>query len=235
MAKLILIADCHVRPDTESAEEFRKMLMKISRTSHDVCFLGDILELWFGLARYDNELNRGFLEWCRRESARRRVFFVEGNHEFYVLQSHSDCFTRGDENVLKIGNLLVTHGDIVAPWYSGHRIFRLLTKNILMKIMLLIVPFAPLAARRVKKMMEKRALHRVFLFPFARVHDFAGRVLTKYEGNCLIMGHFHQCRHEFLPEGKAWFTIPDWKKTRRVGLAEADGSALRIIPWRHIS
>ena len=236
MARLLLIADCHVRPESDSRIEFMQMLDRISRTSHDVCFLGDILELWFGLSRYDNSLTIEFLDWCRREKARRRVYLVEGNHEFFVVLCHHDCFTQCARNVLRLDNgLVMSHGDLVAPWYSGHRLFRLATKNWLTRQALRFVPGAPAMARRLKLMMEKRTLHRVFSFPAAQVHRFAEAVLARPEARTLFLGHFHQCRHEFLPLGKSWFTIPDWKKTRRIGLADADGSHLRIIPWRRLS
>ena len=236
MAALLLIADSHVRPENDSRIEFMQMLDRISRTPHDVCFLGDILELWFGLSRYDNGVTTAFLDWCRREKSRRSVYLVEGNHEFFVAQRHHGCFTKCGRNVLPLGNgLVVAHGDIVAPWYSGHRIFRLLTKNWLTRLALMFVPGAPAMANCLKRMMEKRTLHRVFVFPSGQVHRFATRTLARHGADTLLMGHFHQCRHEFLPSGKCWFTIPDWKKTRKIGLADADGRNLRIIPWRRLS
>ena len=67
---LLLVADAHVRPDTPAAQEFREFLSWVATTGYDVAFLGDILELWIGLKRYETALSAEFLAWCVREKAR---------------------------------------------------------------------------------------------------------------------------------------------------------------------
>ena len=59
---LILIADSHLSENTSNLVEFKKFLEWISRSDYDVCFLGDIMELWIALPKFENAMHREFLD-----------------------------------------------------------------------------------------------------------------------------------------------------------------------------
>ena len=90
---LLLIADSHVRPGKNSFGAFFQMLSWIETTNYDVVFLGDIMELWIGLKGYEGEIHKRFLSWCAAEKKHRKIYFLEGNHEYFVLPGHARYFT----------------------------------------------------------------------------------------------------------------------------------------------
>ncbi len=83
---LAVLADVHAVEGEESERVLRNLLEQLSSTDDDVMFLGDIMDLWIGLPKYECKLQRDFLEWCRHEKSRRKIYFVEGNHEYYVAK-----------------------------------------------------------------------------------------------------------------------------------------------------
>ena len=78
---IFLVADAHLEDGQELDGEFSAMLEALSRTDCDVIFLGDIMDLWIAKPRYEKGCHEAFIRWCREEAAKRKVFFVEGNHE----------------------------------------------------------------------------------------------------------------------------------------------------------
>jgi hypothetical protein len=107
-----MIADAHLTC-REPEDEFFRMLDGVSRLPADIgiIFLGDIFDLWIALRGYENDDHRRFLDWCRREKERRRIVFLEGNHEFFVAKTYSDAFSYSSEDSYEDGALQWLHGD----------------------------------------------------------------------------------------------------------------------------
>ncbi len=79
------IADVHLET-MKDPRGFWDMLDGLDQLSEDyaIVFLGDIFDLWFALKNYEGSLQKNFADWCLKAGEKREIFFVEGNHEFYV-------------------------------------------------------------------------------------------------------------------------------------------------------
>lgn len=80
-----LIADVHLET-MDDQQAFFDMLSAVEQfpQDHAIVFLGDIFDLWFSLWNHEEALQSRFLDWCTRVGQKRKILFVEGNHEFYV-------------------------------------------------------------------------------------------------------------------------------------------------------
>ena len=112
---ILLIADCHLTEHCPEKTVFFSMLKKISVTDYDVLFLGDIFDVWIGCPGYETGIHRDFMEWCRKEKGNRNVWFIEGNHEFFIRRNRSECFTEVflQSAFLDGGAFYVSHGDLI--------------------------------------------------------------------------------------------------------------------------
>ena len=231
---LLLIADSHVLPGTDSETEFFQMLSWIGTTSFDVLFLGDNLDLWIASGgRYETAAHRRFLEWCREEKSRRRVMMVEGNHEFYLARHHADCFTVCEETSLRIGDVLFLHGDISQKRFGFHRCFRAFAKNGFGDWVMGWLPFGPAFARVMKCFLSSNGtptrarLAKPILFVKRRVCGFCREHGVKH----VVMGHFHLRFHEELDGGGTMDVVPAWKNAGEIGVLDGDG-ALSVLSWQ---
>ena len=232
---LLLVADAHVRPDTPAAQEFREFLSWVATTNYDVAFLGDILELWIGLKRYETTLSAEFLAWCVREKARRRIYFVEGNHEFFVTRHHAECFTASATRELSLDKVVLAHGDTIQP-IQANRLFRKLFKSSLMHFYVRWFPLAPYVVRRLKRKFEQKAAVRVPHYPAEDVvrwseECFAGHPAARRA----ILGHFHCHQEHFFADGRQTTVLPAWKDTHEVGLLNFNTFRLEIQTWRDLA
>lgn len=232
---LLLVADAHVRPDTSVEAEFREMLAWVSTTDYDIAFLGDVLELWIGLKRYSTALSSEFLEWCSSEKARRRVLFVEGNHEFFVVRHHGDCFTESSKDELPLGEVVLVHGD-TAQDLPSHRRFRRWSKSWLMHFFVHWAPFAPAFVRRLKRNFERKSAMREHRYPSADVEHWGAECLAHYpQAKRLVLGHFHCQQEHLLPDGRQITVLPAWKDAYQVGVLNPANSELVIQNWRDLT
>lgn len=231
---MILIADCHASSRRGNEAEFRLMLEHIARTAHDVVFLGDILEFWIALPGYEQELHRRFLDWCRHESGRRQVGFVEGNHEFFVAHRHAAAFSfcATDQYVDGAGRLFV-HGDTVNRADRSHRILRRVTKSRTICWAEQIVPGATWIARVIKNHFEARRQTMSKYYPAAQVQAFADAWFARGV-KAIYMGHFHEARVTETPTGCLCQVLPPWCGTGLVGAVAASGGRAEVRRWQDI-
>ena len=234
---LFLVADCHVTPGSQEEREFREMLEALSRSPHDVVFLGDILDLWIAIPRYEETIHREFAEWCRRESARRRIYFLEGNHEFFVQRHRTDCFTQTAEDELLLDDILFAHGDKIQEGPFGfNRLFLGLCKSWVGLSVLTVMPFGRSFAHFVKRLMggnHSRPLERIVL-PLKRMRRWAEHKTRHSHVQQIILGHFHKpAVLEGLPNGATLRVLPAWKCTRNAALLTSQRT-LDIRDWHHL-
>lgn len=232
---MILIADCHASRRHGNEAEFCALLERVGQTTHGVVFLGDILDFWIALPRHEQDLHRHFLEWCRSESRRRTVGFVEGNHEFFLAHSHGGSFSfcTTDEYVDGEGRLYV-HGDTVNRSDRAYLRFRRLVKSPAMRWLEEHTPGARAIARAIKRRFEVRGRAWPKHFPQEHVdafaqHWFDGGVQAVY------MGHFHDSHVFGRPDGRVVQVIPAWYSTGLVGVLDGTSRVAALQPWRDLA
>ena len=64
--EMIIITDAHISKARGNHAIFFKMLESLEKNNQDLIFLGDIFDLWVALPRYEEEIHRDFIAWCRR-------------------------------------------------------------------------------------------------------------------------------------------------------------------------
>lgn len=232
---MILIADCHASPRHGNEAEFFALLERVAQTPHDVVFLGDILDFWIALPRYEQDLHRRFLEWCRGESRRRSVGFVEGNHEFFLARSHGSAFSFcvPDEYVDSQGRLFV-HGDTVNGSDRAYRRFRRVVKSPVLRWLEEHTPGAPAIARRIKRHFEVRNRSWPKYFPQEQVEAYAGQWFDR-GARAVYMGHFHDGHVCQRPDGRVVQVIPAWCASGLVGVLEDAAGVAAVRPWRDLA
>lgn len=235
---LILAADLHIRPTGRRLEDFREFLQWISRTNYDVAFLGDVLELWIGVPGYENALTQEFLLWCSDESHRRKVYLVEGNHEFFVAKYHGGNFTAvaTDELWVEDGRLLLLHGDS-CQGDPAHSRFRWWSKSCLARLLLRWMPLAPRIVRWLKGRFEAAAKRRRKIFPQIPVSGYASTVFAANDNlpQLIVAGHFHRSFQEFRRDGRGMVILPAWCDQQEIGLWDGQDGQLKVLPWRRVA
>lgn len=234
-APLVLIADAHLSRRRDNLDAFFRMLAALGEGCGDVVFLGDIFDLWIALPRYEKDVHRRFLAWCRRQKDRRRVGFVEGNHEFFVTRAHGGAFTwctpgpwwRSAE-----GHLFC-HGDLVNRADRAYRVFRRATKNPLSRVVFGGMPGGPRLAERIKRGMK--GVNPAFRkhLPVEALRTFAE---ARFEEGAtrIFMGHFHRSFHYEGLRGGALDTLPAWYPEGGVSILGPDDNRLRQGPWQDL-
>lgn len=231
---MILIADCHASRHRGNVAEFAQMLEHLARTAHDVVFLGDILEFWIALPGYEQELHRHFLDWCRRESGRRQVGFVEGNHEFFVAHRHAAAFSFcvTDEYVDGAGRLFV-HGDTVNRADRSHRVLRGVVKSRVIRWAEQTVPGATRIAELIKSHFEARRQTMAKYYPEAQVQAYADAWFARGV-KAVYMGHFHDARVTEMPDGRICQVLPSWCGTGLLGVIPESGGRAEVWRWQDL-
>lgn len=230
---LVLVADSHVVHGTESETSFFAMLEALSKTSHDILFLGDNLDLWIASGtRYENDSHRRFLAWCKAEKSRRKVIMVEGNHEFYVCRRHGDCFTACAEGVYRDWGMSFVHGDMAQHRFGFHRFFRAFAKNGFGDFVMSWLPFGVSFAAKMKSLLCHRKGRPDYL-PHELVEVWMANEHSSSGNRRGFMGHFH-CGGEGRSADGSWsYTIlPAWMRDGQVGVLDTTTCECAIMPWQ---
>ena len=229
---IFIVADAHLEDGAELDGEFTEMLKALSRTDYDVVFLGDIMDLWIAKPRYERGCHETFIRWCREELARRKVFFVEGNHEFFVASRHKGEFSMAVEGSLRLGEALFVHGHAIQgrPW-SFNRWFIPLCKSWLGSLVLALMPFGQAFAKCVKRSLGNR--HPTPVLPVEEVQRWAALLAAKEELRELFLGHFHK-GGEFAVGKLGCHALPSWKDGGMAALYAPDTHSVTVAPWRKL-
>jgi len=234
-APLVIVTDAHVSRELGNSSAFFAMLALLEKGGGDVVFLGDIFDLWIALPRYEDDLHSRFLSWCRRQTSRRQVGFIEGNHEFFLAREHAADFSwcshaawRQDAE----GNLFC-HGDRINLTDRNYLIFRKLIKNPIARIFLYGLPLGPRLVHTVKDGMKgtnqafRKSLPREQLREFAesRFRQGARRIFA---------GHFHQSFHYQGSRGGDLYTLPDWHSAGWISVLPGDRCGLQEGAWQDL-
>jgi UDP-2,3-diacylglucosamine pyrophosphatase LpxH len=229
----VLIADAHVSRSRGNADAFFRMLAALERGPGDVVFLGDIFDLWVALPRYEDDLHRAFLSWCRQQKMDRRVGFVEGNHEFFLAQTHAGAFTWCTQHAgqLDAEGLLFSHGDRINRRDRNYRLFRRLTKNPAAKMLMAALPFGPRLVHHIKLAMKGTNQQFRKNLPVNQLHQFAEACFAQGTTR-IFMGHFHHGYHYRGAQGGDLHTLPDWFSQGWISVLPSDRSELLQGHWQ---
>lgn len=229
---IFLVADAHLEDGQALDGEFGAMLEALSRTDYDVVFLGDIMDLWIAKPRYEKGCCQAFVRWCREESARRKVYFVEGNHEFFVASRHREAFTEATAGSLRLGDTLFVHGHLIQgkPW-SFNRWFIPLCKSWLGSLVLALMPCGQAFAGRVKRSLGNR--HPTPVFPEEEVRRWAEPLAAKGGLHELFLGHFHKGGSFAVGELEC-HALPPWKQGGLVALYAHDTHSVTVGNWKEL-
>lgn len=233
---MIFVTDAHVAPRLGNVDAFFEMLSLLAQTQEDVVFMGDIFDLWIGLKRYEGPEHRRFVAWCRTERVRRRIGFVEGNHEFFVVQRHRDAFTWSDGAELQPAEtgILVVHGDLINRNDLNYLRFRKWSKTQAVRALVWLLPFGATLVERLKKKLKKtNKAFRIHL-PEDELAAFAAARLEPGVRRILV-GHFH---HEYVVAGATGGclnVLPDWYATGKVAHYREADDHLAILSWEALA
>jgi UDP-2,3-diacylglucosamine hydrolase len=230
---MILVADSHLTDDGPSAEEFLAMLVRIEQTTEDFVLLGDILDFWVGLPRFESRIGEHVLHWCSREIDRRQIGLLEGNHEFYVGACHRECFSFWSRRHWRDGELLLAHGDLVNRRDRGYRLLRLATKNPLSRFVFGTLPGGRRLARFIKHKLGEAGKVREKFLPEAAVKEFAEEWFAKGVRR-IFLGHFHREYRYEGTNGGVCELIPAWQGTGKVMRYDPDTDESELIHWQDL-
>ncbi len=212
---MYIVADSHVT--TEAGPAFFQLLEFLAKSGEDIVFLGDIFDLWIALPRYESERHRRFLAWCAVQ--KQRIGLVEGNHEFFVSQERNPYFTWTADSAFyeTASGLLFCHGDRINRKDRNYLLFRKLTKNIVIKSLLRVIPFGPVIVEQIKRQIKSKKSEFRRHMPEEEIVRFADAQFRKGK-HTIFLGHFHQNGgYVYAPSGNhRLFVLPDWLSTRQI-------------------
>ena len=231
--KYIFIADSHLA-DPEDTESFFSMLDRISCSllamekdrRPSLVFLGDIFELWIAIPGYEAECHSRFLSWGRKYKEEFPVYFIEGNHEFFVVRRHWKDFSCASTNHIRDGKMIFLHGDQINLFDWRYRTLRIVTRNRISAFILRLIAGScgTFLVERIRKTLKKTNLKNKKYFPAIFMENTA-ELLLENESGCLVAGHFHQKHILSAKEGsQKIFTLPAWDKNQGfIGILSSDG------------
>jgi len=227
---MFIVADAHERAASPKRAEFFQMLDAFRQTGEDVVFLGDIMDLWIALPRYEDDEQAAFIQWCRDMKALgRKVYFVEGNHEFYVAARYADAFAQSNEGELTLDGVKFVHGNMVQGRpLSLNRLYIGLVKSAFGHFFLRWMPFGPSFANWMKRLTGHRKNARSFL-PEQDIRRF---MQSQDVAAVLCLGHFHTEGHFCAENGRPCHALPAWKDRGRIARLGADG--LVVDYWKDL-
>lgn len=229
---MLIISDAHVNEALGNHEAFFEMLGALEKTAEDIVFLGDIFDLWIALPRYERAIHCRFLSWCAAQKARRRIGFIEGNHEYYLAREKgrffswctAEAFWRDD------GDHIFCHGDQVNRQDKNYLCFRRAVKNNLSQTALRLLPLGPGFVEQVKvRLKHTNPLFRRHLpkrqleaFATARFAEGARRV---------FVGHFHRAYRYGDRQGRTLHTVPCWFDDQTITRYDPASGSIRYDRW----
>jgi len=172
---MIIISDAHVNEAIGNHFQFFDMLAAFESCDHDLIFLGDIFDLWIAWPRYEREVHRRFLTWCKGQKQRRTIGFIEGNHEYFIAAEKKKFFSWCTDKAFwqDEHGTVFCHGDQVNRRDSNYLMFRKLSKNSISKQILRFLPMGPRLVESLKVRMKATNLNFRKHLPRREMETFA--------------------------------------------------------------
>jgi UDP-2,3-diacylglucosamine hydrolase len=211
------------------------MLESFERNNRDLIFLGDIFDLWIALPRYEEEIHRDFIVWCRRQKSQRTIGYLEGNHEYYLANERASDFTWCSMNAWRrdTTGVLFVHGDQINRKDKNYLAFRKLAKHKISKFIVCHLPFGPQITKSIKRGLKKTNANFRWQLLKAEIEEFA---LARFaEGiDVIFIGHFHMHYHCRNRDDKELHVLPDWFSTQKVTIYDRDSKEIKSIHWEEV-
>lgn len=210
---MIIISDAHLDETAGNVGEFFRMLQSLEGKKEDLVFLGDIFDIWIALPRYESEVHRRFLAWCGHQKEYRTIGFVEGNHEYFLVQERSRFFTWCSDGsfVDRDKGFVFCHGDQINRLDKNYLRFRKLARNRLTKSVLQMMPLGPEFVESVKTRLRQTNQEFRRRLPLEELERFACRRFASGD-RIIFVGHFHQAHRFCGPGDRTLFTVPSWSR-----------------------
>ena len=232
---MIIVTDSHISKASGNHSAFFKMLQAIEKTGHDLIFLGDIFDLWIALPRYEEEIHRRFIAWCRKQKSNRTIGFLEGNHEFYLANQRGQAFTWCSDHAWRLDEFgtLFVHGDKINPKDKGYLAFKMLTQNSLTRSILRHLPHGPKLVALIKRTLQNRPNKFNYQIPWKAIKCFAD---SRFAAGVttIFMGHFHREYCYQNGNAKDLYVLPDWLSTQKLALYSKNSKKVRIQHWQEL-
>jgi UDP-2,3-diacylglucosamine hydrolase len=217
---MFIISDSHI--DADSAPRFFAMLAQLESRPEAVIFLGDIFELWIALPGYEEAHHQRFLDWVdRRRAAGHATGWIDGNHEFFVIDRYGDRFSWATDRVHRDEGCSFAHGDLVNRHDLNYLRFRRLVRSAGFRLLMRALGklgVGPRLAERLKRSLKHTNTDFRKTLPEAELAAYAAREFST-GARLVIVGHFHDHYQHAGTEGRLLQVAPAW---------ERDGSILRI-------
>lgn len=229
---MLIISDAHVDEALGNHTAFFDMLRAFENTAEDLVFLGDIFDLWIALPRYERALHHRFLAWCATQKLRRRIGFVEGNHEYFLARRRGRFFSWcSDEAFWKDGcGNIFCHGDQVNRLDRNYLRFRRAAKNDFSRAALRWLPFGPSFVERIKVQLKlTNPLLRKHL-PRQQIEAFATARFAE-GARMVFVGHFHRAYRYRDGRGRSLYTVPSWFDDQMITRFEPGTGNVRHAEW----
>ncbi len=212
------------------------MLEALSRTDYDVMFLGDIMDLWIGMDGYEDDLQRWFIEWCKAESPRRNIVYIEGNHEFYVADRYNKVICTVIKNRFLENSLLAEHGhNILGTFIGFNRLFIAFCKSGFARFTLSILPCGQRLALWIKRKFGSNGRTFFSALPNETLIAWAENAAAKTGAKDIFIGHFHTAQEFELTDGVRFRVLTAWKNAQEVTIFDPESRNTTICDWRQLS
>lgn len=233
----ILIADAHIRGGTENADQFFRMLDHLPALNPaGIVFLGDIFELWVALDGYETPEHKRLVRWCELHKKAFEIGFIEGNHEFFVGDTHRDAFSWVTDSEHRLNDkIALSHGDTINRKDWKYLLLRGAIRNAFTKFLLKLFArsIGPKVTDQIRlSLKHKNLAHKKYL-PIPELERF-GLACTERGLQTIAAGHFHARKRMELPAGLTIDILPAWENAGEVALMNTDGE-LECLPWESLA
>lgn len=229
---MFIISDAHVNETLGNHRAFFGMLRALEKTAEDIVFLGDIFDLWIALPRYERAIHRRFLSWCATQKLRRRIGFIEGNHEYFLARHKRRFFSWCTDGAFwkdGCGNIFC-HGDQVNCLDRNYLWFRRTVKNNLSQTVLRMLPLGPRFVGQVRiRLKHTNPLFRRYL-PKQQLEAFAQARFAE-GARMVFVGHFHRAYRYRDQQGRTLHTVPCWFDNQSITRFGPDTGNVHHAEW----
>jgi UDP-2,3-diacylglucosamine hydrolase len=231
---IAILADSHLGQAPAGLSEFRRAMSQIrAGGASALYFLGDIFQYLIGDRKFSTPLIEAFLSEVREfRSPGRRVYYVEGNRDFFLrgsyLEAEFDRVSREESFQAGEKSFLMVHGDGINERDWPYRFWRFVSKNPIARASLNLVPAG--AAHRFVSTMERRLADTNFKhksrLPVEMIRSFARRRFDR-GADVVLLGHFHESWREEIAERRVEI-VPPFLEEKRWMEVDADGR-IRLV------
>jgi len=189
----IFIADSHY---PHHGDEFLELLQKIDRgeiETKQLFLMGDNFDLLFGYNSYIKTFSEDAISLLQKLSKKLEIHYLEGNHDFLLLELFPDIkvYLREEQPVifsLHSQQVALSHGDRYATGFLYNLYSKILRNRY---TILFLRPFEKfIIDYRMRKLSQKSICHH-----FDSFEKRVGEIVKHYpKVDMIIEGHFHQAR-----------------------------------------